>query len=315
MAVASLPKNMNSIEAMTAEVKYQVQDLPKMSLPPPGENCLFVGSGDSYASSLAAEYFSGIHAVCCYPTDILYNPSMVKGRNVYIVSISGSTKDNILAAMTAKKHGAQTTAITARPTSKLANVCNRTIQLKYRSIGVTTAGTISFTSSMLTCASLAKKVQGPLKIDRLFRQAKNQADLAANEIIRRKVFGYFILGNGLLYPTALYGALKLNEIFGAQAVSYPLEEFCHSPLFSIRKSIQTIIMGTNNNGRALDKRLRLEGFSSVFVKFENEGIELLLQSAFFIQLLMLNLARKRRITNCYFLKDKRLLKLSSGFIY
>ena len=107
---------MNAIEAMQAEIEYQVQDLQKLDQPSLVNDCLFAGSGDSYVAGLAAQYFSGSHAICCYPIDIIKNPLLVKGRNLFIVSISGNTKANILAAKIARKHRVNnTTALTARP--------------------------------------------------------------------------------------------------------------------------------------------------------------------------------------------------------
>ena len=110
---------MNAIEAMQAEIGYQL-DLQKQSVPL-DKKCLFVGSGDSYAAGLVAQYLSGGRAMCCYPTDIIQNPAIASGLNVYVVSISGNTKANVLAARAARKIGA-TTAITARPASRLGSV-------------------------------------------------------------------------------------------------------------------------------------------------------------------------------------------------
>ncbi|MGI0048111.1 MAG: SIS domain-containing protein [Nitrososphaera sp.] len=300
---------MNAIEAMQVEIGCQAQDLQKQNLPQPDRDCLFVGSGDSYVAGLAAQYFSGSRANCCYPADIIQNPSMADGRNVYVVSISGRTKANILATKIAKRRGARTAAITARPASPLARACDRTIELKYKSAGVTTAGTVSFTSSILACISLAEKIRLP-DLYRIYRQAASQAENAARKIDKGS---YFILGDGLLYPVAVYGALKFNEVFGARAVAYPAEEFCHSPLFSVKKGDQVIVMG--RGGEQLSRRLAREGFSSVHVGFKGAGIGLLMQSTFFMQLLVLKLAQRRGLTSCYYLKNKKLLRASSDFIY
>ncbi len=307
---------MNAIEAMQAEIGYQVQDLPRqeIQLPPHfGKNSLFVGSGDSYVAGLAAQHVSGGRAICCYPTDLIQNPSMAGGRSVYVVSISGRTKANILAARIAKRQGAHTTAITARPDSLLARACDHIIELKYKNIGITTSGTISFTSSMLACISLVTKVQLP-DLAKIYRQAEKQAGLIASRIGNKRR-SYFILGNGVLHPVAIYGALKFNEVFGVNAVPYQAEEFCHSPLFSAKKGDQIIVMGRRGDGRRLNDRLVQDGFSAVYTDFKSTGIELLLQSTFFMQLLVLKLARRHRMTDCYFLKNKILLRTSSDFIY
>jgi glutamine---fructose-6-phosphate transaminase (isomerizing) len=315
---------MNAIEAMQAEIEYQVQDLHNLNLSSPWvRDSLFVGSGDSYVAGLAAQYFSGSHAICCYPIDIIKNPSLVERRNLFIVSISGNTLANILAAKIAKKHGvSKITALTARPSSRLAKSCDQTIELKYRNTGIITAGTISFVASMIKCISLTIQLRLPSDLRKIYNRAETQAEQVINKIDNKSrtsssgSSSYFILGNGQLHAIAMYGALKFNEVFGASAMVYPVEEFCHSPLFSIKETDQAIVLGDNDdNNRKLSKRLNEEGFSSVHVRFKNTGIELLLQATFFIQLLVLKLAQKYGLTSCHFLSNKKLLRVSSDFIY
>lgn len=312
---------MNAIEAMQAEIEYQVQDLHKLNLSSPVDNCLFVGSGDSYIAGLAAQYYSSSHAICCSPIDIIKNHLLVKRRNLFVVSISGNTQANILAAKIAKKHGVSTiSALTARSSSRLAKSCDQTIELKYKNTGITTAGTISFTLSMIKCISLSTELQIPSNLRKMYNRAEKQAKQAISEINDKSDSSntsYFILGNSQLHAIALYGAVKFNEVFGAKAMAYPAEEFCHSPLFSIKETDQVIVLGgdDDDNSRKLGKRLNEEGFSSVHVGFKRTGIELLLQSTFFIQLFVLKLAQKYDLTSCYFLRNKKLLRVSSDFIY
>jgi hypothetical protein len=161
---------------------------------------------------------------------------------------------------------------------------------------------------MLACAALAANVRLPSDLGRLYRQAESKAEQAADKIGKGVCF---ILGDGILYPAAVYGALKFNEVFGTKAFPYPAEEFCHSPLFSLKKGDQVILM----RNRRLDQRLSGEGFSSLHVDFKGAGIGLLMQSVFFMQLLVLKLAQRRRLTSCYFTKNKKVLRISSDFIY
>src|SRR5215216_104094 len=319
---------MNAIEAMQSEIEYQVQDLHKLHLSSPVSNCLFVGSGDSYIAGLAAQYFSGSRAICCSPIDIIKNPLLVKRRNLFLVSISGNTQANIIAAKIAKKHGVGTiSALTARSSSRLAKSCDQTIELKYKNTGITTAGTISFTASMIKCISLSTELRLPSNLRKMYNRAENQAKQAISKIDDKSnssssssTTSYFILGNGQLHAIAMYGALKFNEVFGAKAMAYPTEEFCHSPLFSIKETDQAIVLGgeeeeDDDNSSKLSKRLNEEGFASVHVGFKPTGIELLLQATFFIQLFVLKLAQKYSLTSCYFLRNEKLLRVSSDFIY
>jgi fructoselysine-6-P-deglycase FrlB-like protein len=335
----------DAIEAMQAEIEYQVQDLCRLDLSSSSSspardnnnyNCLFIGSGDSYIAGLAAQYFSSNHAICCSPIDIIKNPLLVKSRKLFIVSISGNTQANILAAKIAKKHGASTiTALTAKSSSRLANSCDQVIELRYRNTGIITAGTISFTASMIKCISLSTQLHMPSDLRKLYNHAEKQAEQAMGEVNHKssisnnnnnniaigtsysnRVSSYFLLGDGPLYTITKYGTLKFNEVFGAKALAYPAEEFCHSPLFSIKETDQAIVLGDGDeNNRKLSKRLNEEGFSSIYVEFKNTGIELLLQATFFIQLFVLKLAQKYGLTTCHFLMNKKLLKMSSDFIY
>jgi fructoselysine-6-P-deglycase FrlB-like protein len=322
---------MNSIDAMQAEIEYQIQGLHKLDLlSSPTDNCLFVGSGDSYIAGLAAQYFSGSQAICCSPIDIIKNPLLVKRRNLFIVSISGNTHANIIAAKIAKKHGAGAiSAITARASSRLAKTCDKIIELKYKNTGITTAGTISFTASMITCISLCTELHLPSNLRKMYNHAENQAKQAISKIDGKNNSNssstscYYILGNNQLHAISAYGALKFNEVFGAKALAYPAEEFCHSPLFSLKEADKAIVLGGGDddhgdnydNNRRLSRRLNQEGFSSIYVGFKCTAIELLLQATFFIQLFVLKLAQKYGLTDCHFLRDKKLLRVSSDFIF
>ena len=256
---------MDPIEAMRAEIEYQIQDLCGLDLsssssssssssPNPASNCLFVGSGDSHIAGLAAQYFSGSHSICCYPIDIIRNPSLIKGRKLYIVSISGNTQANILAAKIAKKHGASTvTALTARSSSRLAKSCDQTIELRYRNTGIVTAGTISFTASMIKCISLSTQLHIlSTDLKKLYKDAEKQAEQVMSKVDHKKSSNFaigsgnsnsnsrtfFLLGDGQLYAIAKYGTLKFNEVFGAKALAYPAEEFCHSHYSASKRSIR-----------------------------------------------------------------------------
>ena len=333
---------MDAIEAMQAEIEYQVQDLCRPDLLSSSSSlaynnnnsCLFIGSGDSYIAGLSAQYFSNSHAICCYPIDIIKNPLLVKSRNLFIVSISGNTQANILAAKIAKKHGASTiTALTTRSSSRLAKSCDQIIELRYRNTGIITAGTISFTASMIKCISFSTQLHMPSELRKLYNLAEKQAEQVMGEVDHKSSnnnniaigssysnssssSSYFLLGDGPLYAITKYGTLKFNEVFGTKALAYPAEEFCHSPLFSIKEADQAIVLGDGDgNNRKLSKRLNEEGFSSIYVEFKNTGIELLLQATFFIQLFVLKLAQKYGLTTCHFLMNKKLLKMSSDFIY
>ncbi len=307
---------MNSMQAMEQEIKDQLLYLQNPKLRDPVDNCVFVGSGDSYAAALAAQHVSNNKALCLSPMDVALNPALVSSRTVYFVSVSGNTRANILAANIVKRRGVRTVAVTAKPASPLARACGEVIELKYEGSGITTAGTISFMATMITCLSVATRLRIPKNISRLFSRATIQAEEAAAGL-HRGMGPNVLLGNGPLFSTATYGAFKFNEVLGAKALYYSVEEFCHSPIFSIKNSDNILVLGgKKDNSRELDLRLRKEGFNSCHIDFDQDNaVDSIVQSTFFIQLLVLSVAKTRGVTDCYFLENKKLLKLSSDFIY
>lgn len=182
---------------------------------------------------------------------------------------------------------------------------------------------------MIKCISLFTQLHIlSTDLKKLYKDAEKQAEQVMSKVDHKKSSNFaidgsnsnnrtfFLLGDGQLYAIAKYGTLKFNEVFGAKALAYPAEEFCHSPLFSIKEVDQAIVLGDGNgSNRKLSKRLNEEGFPSFYVEFKNTGIKLLLQATFFVQLLVLKLAQKYNLTNCHFLMNKKLLKMSSDFIY
>ena len=105
---------MNTIEAYEKDIELQLDFLKlfrKQRLLPFNQqkNTIFSGSGDSLASAMLAESFSGGVVKAIDPLDLYKNKQLVKSKHVYFVSISGNTITNIKDAKIAKR----TTAITS----------------------------------------------------------------------------------------------------------------------------------------------------------------------------------------------------------
>lgn len=312
---------MRSIEAMETEIEYQREVLQRLKLPRRQtciDDCVITGSGDSYVASSIARYMSSYKAICCHPMDIVLNPAIVMNRRVYLVSTSGSTKATILAAKVAKKHALRTIAITTRPESPLAKSSDDLILIRFKRASVPTSGTIGFTASMLCCVSLVCNVE--LKnVNKVYDESLALVDYLTNYKIKRSSSHVF-LGNGIVYPAALYGALKMYEVFGVPSSAYSLDEFCHSPIFSIKNNDRIIILGNNVSEYNLSKML-INEFDKIKVLThyidcrKRSVIDGLLKSIFFLQLYAVKLAVKNRLRDCYFLRNERLLALSSKLIY
>ena len=312
---------MRSIEAMETEIEYQREDLQKLELPRQQtciDDCVITGSGDSYVASSIARYVSSYKAKCCHPMDIVLNPAIVKNRRVYLVSTSGSTKATILAAKVAKKFALRTIAITTRPESPLAKSSDDLISVRYKRASIPTSGTIGFTASMLCCVSLVCAVKLH-NVKKIYNESFALADYLTNYKIKRSSSHVF-LGNGIVFPAALYGSLKMHEVFGVPSLAYSLDEFCHSPIFSIKSNDRIIILGNNVSEFSMSKTItnqleKMEVLTLYINCRKRSTIDSLLKSIFFLQLYALKLAVKNRLKDCYFLRNERLLALSSKLIY
>lgn len=312
---------MRSIEAMETEIEYQRENLQKLELPRQQtciDDCVITGSGDSYVASSIARYVSSYKAKCCHPMDIVLNPAIVKNRRVYLVSTSGSTKATILAAKVAKKFALRTIAITTRPESPLAKSSDDLISVRYKRASIPTSGTIGFTASMLCCVSLVCAVELH-NVKKIYNESFALADYLTNYKIKRSSSHVF-LGNGIVFPAALYGSLKMHEVFGVPSLAYSLDEFCHSPIFSIKSNDRIIILGNNVSEFSMSKTItnqleKMEVLTLYINCRKRSTIDSLLKSIFFLQLYALKLAVKNRLKDCYFLRNERLLALSSKLIY
>ncbi len=122
---------MKTIEAFENDILLQIPFLQNINLQKQlsfkkQQKTIFCGSGDSLAAALLAEAFSNYHTSAADPLDLLKNPSIVKNKDAYIISISGNTTSNVKAAKLFKN----ATAITSHPASKLAKACSKKITLE-----------------------------------------------------------------------------------------------------------------------------------------------------------------------------------------
>src|SRR5947209_8497511 len=257
-----------SIEAMEEEISNQAQDLPGFAsqlrqkhLPKLERSSLvFVGSGDSYATAVFAQELSRRESVASDPYELLTNISRIRGKNLVIISVSGRTKTNTELARKAKRIARETIAVTANPESPLAKECDQTLQLKYRTAGVLTSGTVSFTTSLLACALLLGSLPRTVQI----KSALTDAARWATTLKQVSERSFLFTGSGVNYALSLYGAAKINEVLGAKAeVAYP-EQLGHAKLFTIDKERDVIVCISSRRDKAMDTHQWLlnNGFQS-----------------------------------------------------
>jgi fructoselysine-6-P-deglycase FrlB-like protein len=274
---------------------------------------------------LLASYESNFNCLCVDPAEIIINPTLCQDKRVCFISISGKTKENILAAKKAKKYCTETIAITANPFSDLAKSCMKTITLDYQKPKSATAGTLSFIVTSLTLLSLINRLKKNIRTELIYQKAE---ETSAKIMDRIKKYFYlhkdqsvFFLGNSILFPISSYGSLKVNEVFGVKSFAYSLEQFCHSPLFSISNNDIIIIFSSKNQhlnekAKKLGNNLNSIKIKTIFIEipFKNT-IEIFLMASFIIEMLIYRLASEKGMNECYFLENKKLLKISSELIY
>ena len=301
---------MNSIESLRLDFDSQVEDLRNIQNEKIFDECIFVGSGDSYVAGLISEYLTNKSR--CYSPSDLVNSSLLADKTYCFISVTGRTKANIQLARRAKKSGLRTAAVTANEKSKLAQVCDQVIPLNITRVKTPTAGFRTFVANVITCLQLLG-IDVPNKFDLWHKEAKQLSSKISESLILPNDILY-ILGNNLLYPVALYASFQMAEFFGTSAVAHKLEEFCHSPVFGMKKWHNLWILGYKEE--RISRTLGKLGSSTLYIELYNSDIfTQLFESVFFVQNLILLLAKKQGYTELQYTVMKDVLKVSSDIIY
>ena len=302
---------MSTIAAFEKEIKMQV-DFIKNFVPEKAlsvskqKRTIFCGTGDSYVSAHLAEVFSDFRARAFDPLDLLKNRKLARDHISYLISISGNTISNVRLAQVAKN----TIAITANPSSRLVNACQRSILLRYPHSGIFTAGSVSFVSSALTCISLVSKINSH-DVSPLYGSAKRQCQSVR---LRGKVF---FVGNMYTFPIAMFAAAKLYEVIGLDAHYERIEQFAHMGLFSAKKGDTVIIFEEKNEHNSkLVHHLKKYGLHLIQIQPNaKSNLEMILFFTFASEFIALFHAKKKNQKECFFVKAKKLRDVSSSMIY
>lgn len=309
---------------MEEEIRNQVKDLPTFAielvndrrfrhLGPP--SMVFTGSGDSFASSLFAQYLSGMRAFAADPFELQLYPRVTRNKTLFITSVSGRTRTNIQLAKRVRRLAKKRVAITSNPESPLAKECDDVIQLRYRSQGTLTSGTASFSATLLAVASLIGRLP---RLDSLSTMEGRAAGLARSFRVRPREEFLFV-GSGTGYALAMYAAFKIHEVLGLRAQYQHTEQLGHSQLFSLRENSDSLLfLSPSSDYRTTDlfRVLSKNGFHAYLLNGgTRDPLLATLEIMFCLQHLALILGRKMRLQECAFVTDKKRLSLSSRLIY
>jgi len=301
---------MNSIESLKIDFNSQIKYLGNLHNEKMFEECIYVGSGDSFVAGLIVEYLT--QKCKCYSPSDLINSRLLEGKTYCFISVTGKTKANIELARRAKESGLKTVAVTANENSKLAQVCDQLVPLNIIKVKTPTAGFRTFVANVITCLQLLG-ISPPNKFNIWHKKA---VELSSNlsESMTLPQDTIYVLGNNLLYPLALYTSFQMAEFFGTTAVAHKLEEFCHSPIFGLKKSHHILILGQNE--KIYSSSLEGLGLPVYYSELYNsDGVAQEFQSIFLVQNLMLQLADKYGITELQYLSKEGILNTSSDIIY
>ena len=313
----------SSLDIMEEEIQNQATELPRYIAHLKRETdyreldaseLVFTGSGDSFASSLCAHYFSGGEALAADPYELQQYPRLAKNRIIFITSVSGKTRANVQLARRVKGLAKRCVAVTAHPQSSLARECDDVIRLHYKANRTRTAGTLSFTISLLALASTLRRLPDLHGLSRI----ETSAARWARRVKTSTGEGFLFVGSGIGYALSAYGAFKIHEVLGEPAYYQHTEQLGHSTLFGLEGTENIFCSALLNDRKTVELCTTLEngGFRAQLLKRDaKDPLISCLEAAFAFQNLALGLARKRGILECAFLRDKQRLRLSSQLIY
>jgi len=302
---------MNSIESLKLDFNSQIKQLYNIHNRKLFDDCIFVGSGDSYVAGLIVEYLTS-HKCRCYSPSDLFNSRFIKDNTYCFISVTGKTRANIEVARRASQEGVKTVAVTLNKKSDLAQICDEIVLPEIKRTDTPTAGFGTFVGNVVTCLQIAG-LTIPQKFD-IWHKKGVELSLNLLESMLLPNDTIYILGNNIQYALATYASLQMAEFFGSTAVAHKLEEFCHSPIFGFKKSNHLWILGQNED--QIRRRLNRLGLQLSYFELDNSDIfAQLFVSIFFVQNLILLLAEKYGYTELQYVKMKDVLMASSDIIY
>ena len=231
---------MDSIGSLERDFNTQIDQLSKIKNDKIFEKCVFVGSGDSYVAGLIAEYLSN-HRCRCYSPSDLVRSNFLQEYTYCFISVTGRTKANIDIAKRARESGVRTIAVTLNQESDLALSCDDIVPLKISKVKTPTAGFSTFLANVVTCLQIAG-MDVPNNFKTWFEESIKLSSQSLEGTIIPTDSAH-ILGNNLFYAIALYTSFQMAEFFGSSFAAHKLEEFCHSPIFGLKRNHDVWILG------------------------------------------------------------------------
>lgn len=213
------------------------------------------------------------------PMQLRYYSSLLETdqnkKMLIALSQTGKSTGTMDCIQLAKEHQIETLAITADPTSPIAKLADKHIDMMCHeeSVGPKTKG---FTATVLTLHLVLLKIiglsskeivteyrQSILELPENIQQAKTWCKQHHDWALAKAMS---VVGFGVNYPTAREGTLKILETMQIPVMNFDLEEFMHGPHRTIVKDSYLILIDTTQTGHTL-----MDNFIS-FVRTKTEKL-------------------------------------------
>jgi glucosamine 6-phosphate synthetase-like amidotransferase/phosphosugar isomerase protein len=250
--------------------------------------------GSSYHAALVAQFW--FEQLTGKPTTV-FDAANMCDRNLkteansllILLSQSGTTADIFKGVETiSKAQKAQTLGITNRSNTPLHELCTQTIQTPAGE-ELAVAATKSFMSQLILLIRLALSIKISRSssldylLDDLFNKLPNHVECSINacksEKIATKILSQnrlIILGDGINYPIALEGSLKIKETTYIPSEGLSLGSFMHGPIAIIEPGFPVIAIvkkGFSKEPKTLKKLGRLKAYGAYLVGVSSESHE------------------------------------------
>ncbi len=231
-----------------------------------GVNLLGCGTA-GYACMIASYWFENLAQIPCrteIASEFKYRDAIIRPNDLSIfVSQSGETADTLAALRYVIDRKGYNLSLLNNLVSTMAKEGSYSLPI-HADLEISVASTKAFTCQLAILAGLALemgKIRNKLTLDQYneFKQALQQLPGLINIVLSlsddiRKIAQFvsecpnaLFIGRGLMYPTALEGALKLKEISYIHAEGMAAGELKHGPISLIEKTFPTIVLAPSDN--------------------------------------------------------------------
>jgi glucosamine--fructose-6-phosphate aminotransferase (isomerizing) len=248
------------------------------------------GCGTSYHASKIFEYLlenlTDIESKALASSEFQWNSVIHPGSLLIAYSQSGRTNDVLNAVSHAKRNGAKIFSVVNSSECPLKEESDGIINVSAgEEKGI--AATKSYTGQLLYSYRIAlytAKKQGK-SMDELEKELsripekiseslnKNRTKIKEIAEVLKESNDAFYLGNGINYPTAMEGALKLKELSKLHVEAFPVGEFRHGPKTLVDKGTPVVWVGPSCDVTLTKKGVeeaKVAGAYSIGV-FDREG--------------------------------------------